>query len=235
MINLFLDIETIPAQNQAVIAELAAETEALKAEVRAPSNYKDAAKIEEYCMIQRAQIDSDADERYRKTALDGSRGEVLCIAWGYEDEEVQSQHRTLTDGDERHVLSAFFDVLDPTVATRFVGHCVREFDLRFLYHRAVILGVRPPVHLPHDTRYNGDQVYDTMTAWAGWGNRVSLSHLCKTLGIAAKGTEIGEPITGATVWDFVKRGEVEKVVAYCRGDVERVREVYYRMTFGGAA
>lgn len=232
MKNLFLDIETIPTQNPAIIADLKAETEELKAAVRAPSNYKDSQKIAEYCEAQYAQIDLDADDRYRKTALDGSRGEVLCIGWSYNDEPVSSVERCNLNGSEEDVLGTFFSVLNPTHPVRFIGHCVRDFDLRFLYQRAVILGVRPPIRLPHDTRYNGDEVFDTMTGWAGWGNRISLARLCKTLGIAAKGTEIGEPIDGSKVWDYVQRGEIDKVAAYCRGDVERVRDVYRRMTWG---
>lgn len=72
-----------------------------------------------------------------------------------------------------------------------------------------------------------------MTAWAGWGGRVALDRLCAALGLPEKGSEIGEDIDGAKVWDFVRAGRIEEVAAYCRADVERVRAIHQRLTFGG--
>jgi predicted PolB exonuclease-like 3'-5' exonuclease len=73
-----------------------------------------------------------------------------------------------------------------------------------------------------------------MTAWAGWGGRISLDALCKALDIPTKGTELdGEDIDGSKVWDFVQAGRVSDVATYCMADVERVRTVYKRMNFVG--
>jgi hypothetical protein len=46
--NIFLDIETIPAQSDAIKNRILAEAAKQKAEVKAPANYKDAYKITEY-------------------------------------------------------------------------------------------------------------------------------------------------------------------------------------------
>ena len=43
--NIFLDIETIPAQSDAIKNRILAEAAKQKAEVKAPANYKDAYKI----------------------------------------------------------------------------------------------------------------------------------------------------------------------------------------------
>jgi predicted PolB exonuclease-like 3'-5' exonuclease len=75
-------------------------------------------------------------------------------------------------------------------------------------------------------------VFDTMTAWAGWGGRVSLARLCAALGLPAKGSEIGEDeMDGSRVWDFVQAGRLDDVAEYCRGDVERVRLLHHRLNF----
>lgn len=142
------------------------------------------------------------------------------------------------DVGEAELLTTFFEAVTEAGEVHhgrlpcFIGHNVREFDLRFLFQRAVILGVRPPFHLPHDVRPGSDRVFDTMTAWAGWGGRISLDRLCTALNIPGKGSELGgEDIDGSKVWDLYRDGRAEDVAIYCRADVERVRHVHRRLTF----
>ena len=61
-----------------------------------------------------------------------------------------------------------------------------------------------------------------------------MDRLCRALGLPQKGDEIGEDIDGSKVWDFVQAGRLDDVATYCCGDVERVREVYNRLTFAVA-
>ena len=230
--HIFLDIESIPSQSEAVRAEI-------EAGISAPASYK---KPETIAAWERDEKPAAIEEAWRKTALSGDRGEIVCIAWAFDDGPISSRSRAL-NGSERFVIRDFFYELREAVyseqgrpqSVTFVGHNVKDFDLRFLFQRSVIHGIRPPVHLPHDARYNGDRVFDTMTAWAGWGQRISLARLCTALGLPMKGDEIGEEIDGSMVWDFVKAGRIDEVAAYCRADVERVRAVYKRLTFQEAA
>jgi hypothetical protein len=140
-------------------------------------------------------------------------------------------------GTERQIMGDFFEELkyrfEPSRDRRpvFIGHNLVGFDLRFLYQRSVMLGIRPPVWLPINAKPWDDSVFDTMTAWAGFGNRVSLDKLCRAFGIAAKGSEIGEEIDGSKVYDFVKAGRIKDVAKYCAADVERTRQVHRRLTF----
>lgn len=232
--NIFLNIETIPAQSDAIKNRILAEAAKQKAEVKAPANYKDAYKITEYITAKHAEIDASVADTLHKTSLDGARGEVWCISWAVDDEPVQNISRvTPDDNAEADILDFFFKTVLIYEEPRFVGHNVRDFDLRFLYHRAVILGVNPGFHIPHDVRYNGAEVFDTMTGWAGWGNRISLARLCEALGLDPNGTEIGQEIDGSKVWEFVQAGRVDEVARYCDADVERVRTAYERMTFCG--
>ena len=86
--------------------------------------------------------------------------------------------------------------------------------------------------IPFKAKPWDDSVFDTMTAWAGVGNRVSLAKLCKVFDLDAKGTEIGDEIDGSKVWDFVREGRIEDVAKYCGGDVVRTRAIHKRLTFG---
>jgi hypothetical protein len=170
-------------------------------------------------------------EQWLKTSFDGSRGELVVVGFAVGDGGVASRYRNLGES-EGDLLQAAFDDLDALLvkagassAPRFVGHNIISFDLRFIYQRAVILGIKPPFLLPTETRYNGDLVFDTMLAWAGWGNRISLVRLCEALGIKVK----SGGIDGSKVWEYVQAGRVQEVAGYCEEDVFAGRQVAKRL------
>jgi len=235
--NVYLDLETLPAQSPDAIAELKRQAEEEKAAIRPPSNYKDEAKIAEYVAAKQAEIDADADDRYRKTSFDGAAGQICVIGVAFDDEPPVTFWSKDWAGTERQIMGDFFEELkyrfEPSRDRRpvFIGHNLVGFDLRFLFQRSVMLGIRPPVWMPVNPRPWDDSVFDTMTAWAGFGNRVSLDKLCRSFGIATKGSEIGEEIDGSKVWDFVQAGRISDVAKYCAGDIERTREIHKRLTF----
>jgi 3'-5' exonuclease len=225
--HIYLDIETIPGQAPRLKEEIARS-------ITPPGNYTKAETIAKWEAETKPVL---VEEAYRKTSFAGDRGEVICIGWAVDDEPAQTLTRTLAS-PEAWLLGEFFGAVHRAIEAshkripRWVGHNVRDFDLRFLYQRSVVVGVRPPFALPHDARPGSDFVFDTMTAWAGWGGRVSLGRLCDALGLPAKGSEIGEDdMDGSRVWDLVQAGRLDDVADYCRGDVERVRLLHQRLTF----
>lgn len=232
--ELFLDIETVPGQSDAVKQSIRDEIAAEVAEISAPGNYKDPIKIAAYIEEKRAEIEGSFDERHHKTGLSGRLGEVLCISWAWGDGEVRSEIREL-GSDEGNFLDVAMDALIESkswpnaVHTTWIAHGARDFDLRFLFQRCVIKGIAQGVLIPHDAGPSDTRVYDTMTKWAGWGNRISLNNLCRALGIPEK-----DGIDGSMVYGLALAGEYDKIASYCRGDVERLRQAYRRMTFTGA-
>ena len=214
-----LDIETIPSQKPGAM-------EACKATLAPPGNISKQETIDAWW---RDKAPAAAEEAYKKTSLNGTTGEIVCIGWAVNNGAAQTVHRDLGDS-ERDLLTSFFGHLEASTQSvpLYVGHNILGFDLRYLYQRAVILGVDPRCTLPHDTRCNGKEVYDTMLAWAGWGNRISLKNLCAALSIPVK----TDGIDGSMVWDEVQAGRILDVAAYCREDVEATREAFHRMTFG---
>lgn len=236
MIPLPLDIETIPGQQPSVRAELEEQAAAEKAAVKAPANYKDDEKIKAFVADKHAEIDAEVDAKWRKTTFDGAWGEVCIIGFAVGDNEVfvaDSQDK----GGEGQLLVWFYDILETLVkeserrTVQIVGHNVVDFDLRFLWQRSVMHGVKPPAWIPWKAKPWDDRIFDTMTQWAGVRDRVSLDKLCRALGVATKGSEIGEEIDGSKVWDFWKAGRIAELRTYCAGDVERVRQIYKMMTF----
>lgn len=237
--NLFLDIETIPAQRPDVMEEIRssckADLEAALACVKAPANYKDAEKIAEYVSAKQAELqaahESEVEAAYRKTGLDGAFGQVCVIGWAMDDDEPQ----VLMDMNEGPLLRQFSDALRTIPAnevfqTTVIGHNLAAFDLRFLTQRSIVNGVRPhPVigRAASAKPWEQEKVYDTMVQWAGVGGKISLDKLCKALSIASPKSDLD----GSKVWDYVQAGRIQEVADYCKRDVQAVRSVFWRMTF----
>lgn len=220
MKKLYVDIETIPCQKPGLLEEI-------RATIQPPGNISKPETIAKW-MAENA--DEAAEDAYRKTALNGTMGEIICIGYAIDDAPVQRLFRSL-DQPEGDLLTAVYDDLRGELVETIIGHNVLGFDLRFIFQRSVIKGIRPPFPLWQNERYNGERVYDTMLAWAGWNNRVKLSVIADALGIKVK----SGGIDGSQVWDYVKAGKIAEVADYCQEDVEAVREVHKRMTFMGVA
>lgn len=223
--NVFIDIETIPAQPEGAARSAIAES------IKAPAAMKKPETIAawnngdgQYAGVKDAEI----DKQYRATSFDGAKGEIISIAWAVENNDVSSSYRVL-GSDEGGFLASVFGDIGQELGGRppfFVGHYIGGFDLKFLFHRAAITYTKPPFDLPFYGRHSKD-FYDTCVAWAGFKDRISQDNLCKALGIQGK----PDDIDGSKVWDFVKAGNVERVSEYNRDDVEKCREIYRRLTF----
>jgi len=214
---LYLDIETLPTNDAAVMAEIAAS-------VTPPGSYKKAETIAEW---ERETKPALVKEAIAKTSFSGAAGSVCVIGWAWNDAEPRSL-QVAGDMTERQLLDCMSNVLADTRPSGFerpviVGHYVAGFDIRFLWQRAFVLGVPLPAWFPRDPKPWSDGIHDTMAMWGG-KESISLDDLCRALLIAGKGN-----MTGADVAGMWARGEQEAVAAYCRDDVSRVRAVHQRM------
>lgn len=238
MEDFYCDLETIPCMDAAMRESLRADAdEALVEElaaVKAPGNYKDADKIAAYVEDTRSKMlkehDAKVEADWLKTSFDGGLGHICVIGYALGDREpvaVTARHDVL--GDEAAALREFFGSLQALGAgarLTWVGHNLISFDLPFIWKRAMVLGVKPPMHLPRDPKPWSDQVFDTMLQWAGARGTISMDRLCKVLGLPGKGG-----MDGSQVWEYVRTGRLAEVGTYCKGDIERTRAMHRRMTF----
>lgn len=216
------DLETIPDQRPCAIDEF-------RAAVTAPAQYKKADSITAWLAENR---EAEAEAAWLKTSFDGGAGQIVCIGFAIDDEPAYCYTvDDLTPDAERKVIQDFFcSVTDCGPHTMFVGHNVIGFDLPFLWKRCMVLGIKPPTYFPRAPKPWSEFVADTMLLWdptqrAGG----SMSKVCRALGIEGKGD-----MDGSMVWPMVRDGRISEVAAYCRGDVERTRAMYLRMTFAEA-
>lgn len=218
--NLYLDIETIPSQDPALFAKF-------RAEVAPPASYKKQESIDEWM---RENADRVAQDQVDKTGLDPAHGHICTIAWAWNEGGVKVQHAETVD-DEAALLQALFDDMPSELweKPRLVGHYISGFDIRFILCRAVVLGVRIPVVFPRDPKPWSDSVFDTMTAWAGPRDRISMDNLCAALGLEGK----GDGLDGSQVAQAWRDGRHDEIAAYCARDVERSRAIHRKFIAAG--
>lgn len=224
MIPFYLDIETIPSQDPAVRDQLAAE-------ISPPGSMSKPETIAKWEAETKPGL---IEAALRKTSFDGALGQCCVIGFARGDDSIDAFDSS--EVGERTMLIDAYEAMEAMLkeqeehVVQIVGHNVVEFDLRFLYHRSVILGVKMPHWLPVAARAWDDKVFDTMFRWGGTRTMPSLDKLCRSLGIGTKGIEIGEDMDGSRVWELWQAKRFEDVVTYCKGDVQRVREIHKMMT-----
>jgi len=223
--NTFFDIETVPGQPEESHKALIANT------IEAPTAMKKSDTIRAWHDGEGKYAgarDKAIEDEYRKQSFDAAYGGIITMAFATEDAEVVSFQREL-DGCEITMINDFFHDLVNSLDGRppmFVGHFVAGFDMRFLFRRCVILGVRPPFSIKFDGRH-GTDYFDNMIAWCGYKEKISQDNLSKALGLKGKPSDID----GSKVWDFAKEGRIDEIAAYNRDDVEQCRAIYKRIKF----
>lgn len=215
MIDIFLDIETIPNQSPEYRAKV-------RESIKPPAQFKKQDSIGAW-MAENAE--SATDEVIAKTSFDPAYGHICCIGYAVGDGTIFSISVEKIE-HEADCLNDFFDSAYSIAGVhmvRWIGHYISGFDLRFLLNRAIVLGVKLPsaLILPRDIKPWSDNVFDTMTAWAGNKDRISQDNLAQALGLEGKGNFDGSMV--AEAW---ANGGHAKIADYCRSDVETVRAIY---------
>lgn len=238
---LYIDIETIPTQDEKTIEGLvnSVPAPALETSFTPPANYKDPDKIAAWLEAKAESAETDyqaalvkyrleVDAKIHKTGLDGGVGHVCCIGWAL---RMRPANALIIDHvkDEADMMREVFATIEKERTRRgafvIVGHNVAEFDIRFLWHRAFVLGVVMPPWFPRDPKPWAGDVTDTMTMWAGSRDRISMDRLCGYLGLSGK----GDGIDGSEVASRWLAGDYEKIAVYCADDVERTRRMHRKM------
>jgi hypothetical protein len=220
-----LDIETLPSDNLALLDQF-------RDKVKAPAQYKKPDSIAQWLDENR---ESEALAMVNKTGLDGLYGRVAVIGWAVGDKPASAIFQS-AEWDERRLIAEAFAQMDRDATTTWehtssvrqckaVGHNV-EFDLKFLFHRAVRYGIKLPRCIEPkawgpDSKY---ATFDTMRMWCRYGERVKLKELARELlGDTCEDIDGGEV---AAEW----ARDPQKVVTHCLADVDRTRKLYKMMT-----
>lgn len=200
MNKLFFDIETLPASED--LNEILKEYHDLR--------------------IKNGKKEGTFEEFLEGTGFDGTFGRIACIGYAIDNGVPQ-----VLFGDEKTQLIKFWDLVKST--SLFVGFNIIDFDMRFIYQRSYILGVKPSTELSF-RRYVNYPMYDVMHEWNKWDmqRKPSLDKLARAFGFSSsKGGEID----GKNVAKAYKEGRIKEICEYCMKDVELTRKIYKKMIF----
>jgi len=206
-VNIFLDIETIPAEESD-------KKSALDLVLKKKQRYGKEVDLGKENM----------EQLYRDTAVSGDFGRIFCIGYALEDGQVQ-----IIYGEEKKILEEWWKVA--AKGDCFIGHNIMEFDLRFIYKRSIVNRIKPSAkHLNLSfARYRNFPIFDTMKEWEKWSNSyIALDALAKILQLPS--SKDGG-IKGSQVFDFFLAGKYKEIYEYCKRDVQLTRQVYNRMLF----
>lgn len=225
-LNLFLDLETIPAGEMEQV-EYPSEPTLMDVKVgnRKPEladfyRREQLPKLLEAHHLKCDDIRLKAEETHRKKALQSLNAEILCLGYAFYDSPVE-----VLTGKEKSILMSFEDVLssfkDKRHAITWIGHNIKEFDLKLIYHRAIKYKIENLIY--HLQLLAKENIFDTMEKWGykSYREMTSLDDILNYLGLEGKGE-----ITGANVFDYWKAGKLNEIYKYCKDDVLKTRLLY---------
>lgn len=173
-----------------------------------------------------------AQAQWEKTSFNPDVAQIACICISVNDvntsfDLIDYKHQ------ESLMLKAFHNFIDTICSANgvesirkpiFIGHYITKFDLPFIWKRSVINDVKTCRNVKWVDVKHGYGCYDTMTAWAGYGNSISADNLCAILGIKGK----TEGMDGSLVYDTWQT-DPQKVIDYCHDDVAMVKAIHERL------
>ena len=230
---LYLDIETIPSQRPEIKEEIAAN-------IHPPGNMSKADTIAKWEIETKPDV---IEKKWLETALDGAFGEVVSIAHLLESNtfleqpKIEGDYRELPTS-EKPLLIWFNETIEKIWHSFngdvvFVGFNILNFDLRFLWQRMLINGLKPHTSIfnaLNNSKYNSDRYFDIMLYWSGFSRQdwISQDKLCQAFGIESSKTE---DIDGSKVWEHIKAGNYQAVLDYNKRDIEVIRKLHKLITF----
>jgi DNA polymerase elongation subunit (family B) len=173
------------------------------------------------------------------SSLSGNFGHILCI--GYIDEDRNGKFERGVIGwddenrqfveNERLILEEFWGRVRGfnERSHRIVGHNILAFDLKYIFKRSVVHGVRPSFDFSF-AKYRSQPIFDTMCEWDKWDfkDKISLDELARVLGLES--SKAGG-VNGSRIYELHQAGEHEAIYEYCLRDVALTRAIYKRMVF----
>jgi hypothetical protein len=206
--RIVLDIETVACPDAAEWLD----------PIKAPSNYKDAAKIAAYAAEKLTEV-------VNKAALEADLCEIVAIGFMQTDvAATQAAVYTRVDGDERGLLDLLWEAvgLDRSI----IGFNSLHFDLPVLIRRSQLLGVPHPTlnldkyRTPHIDLSERLTFHDTLT-------RRSLNFYCRRFGLDVP----QDTHRGADIAALVAANDWAGVAEHCRCDVLKTAALARRLGY----
>lgn len=218
--RIYLDIETTYSDSPLLHAKIASE-------VTPPKTYTKPESIAKWHEEEGSKV---LNRRIADTALEGGYGELTAVGWAIDDGDIEVRVRQSceTELDLLRQVAEDLQVKPQDYPLTFIGHNV-DFDLRFLWKRAIVLGFPMPQLFPRRWRPWDPSILDMQLEWTG-----QLREYIKQAELAAMlGIETTDTITGADAPQAWRDGQYDVIRSHCHEDLRVCREIHRRMMAAG--
>lgn len=176
---------------------------------------------EKYESIEDAYIDN--------AGIMSTYGKIVCISFGYLDNESNKQIKSIYGDDEKDIVNKFNDLLKKIETKNFnlSGFRVIHFDIPWILHKLHKYGIIPAdIILMYDKKPWEMRITDLSEDWKGrfaWA--FTFDEMCYEIGVDSP----KDVINGTDVHKYYWSGRLEDIKAYCERDVEASIEVSKRI------
>ena len=146
-------------------------------------------------------------------------GRIVCISFGYIDDNDQSQIRSFYGEDEKDIVNSFNELLKKIEKKTFslCGFRILHFDISYILHKLHKYGITPAdIIKPYGKKPWEMRVVDMSDDWRGkfaWS--WSFDEMCYELGVNSP----KDKINGSDVNKYFWSGNLADIKDYCEKDV----------------
>ena len=205
---LFIDIETVPLQNN--FKELSIDWQ----------------KLWEQKMKFQIKEDESAEDLYERAGIYAEFGKIICISAGYISQkkgELFFRVKSFYSENEKELIDDFFNALHKFTYAgkkRLCAHNGQEFDYPYIARRALVNRLKLPKILdiagqkPWETK---EFLLDTLQLWkfGDYKHYTSLSLLCALFEIPTPKDDIDGSQVGKVYWEDK---DIDRIIKYCEKD-----------------
>lgn len=176
---------------------------------------------------------SDDDIWQKESQFTAELCKIICISFGYFDEQGSKKITSVYDDDEKELLEKAKKILINAYNNNYVlcGYAIKRWDLPWLAKRMVINQIKLPTIIDFGKKKPWEiNVIDLPEIWSMGclqEKYTPFEMLCVSMKIPTPKNDIG----GADVKRvYYQEGDLERIVTYCEKDVETTMDLERKLS-----
>lgn len=173
---------------------------------------------------------SSLDEAYLdNSGIISTYGRIVCISFGYIDNDGQKRISSFCGQDERDIVESFNNLLTKIEKKAFnlSGFRINHFDIPWILHKCHKYGIKPAnIIYVYDKKPWDMRITDMSDDWRqkfAWA--FSFDEMCYELGVDSP----KQDMNGSEVHKCFWNGELDKIKKYCESDVSASIDVSLKL------
>lgn len=164
----------------------------------------------------------------QKAGLHAEYAKVVCVSFGFYDEDMSPRIASFYGDDEKDVLTKVAKVINNSDAKGNIlgGHNIERFDIPFLWKKMLSHGIKPPYSLSVLDKKPWDlKLFDTAKVWSGgsWKESfTSLDTLAAVFDVDSPKQDMKATEVHGQYWFS---SGLEKIKEYCEQDIRATMEI----------